>query len=173
VVAKDPAQHLRHHERPEAVAYVFQHLLGEERAEERSTLGFARGAEPPSLAGERDQILGVTLLATDPSETVVVDAAVEEGVSGRATRARIVPSCTCWPASTGTSWSTPAMPGRTESDAIWPWRSPWLARLAASCADAGARLDQPLALDRRPLLQLVGVESPPRLVDESPEARSA
>jgi hypothetical protein len=34
------------------------------------------------LAGERDQILGATLSAADPSETVVVDAAVEEGEDG-------------------------------------------------------------------------------------------
>lgn len=72
-------QHLRDREGPQTVTGVLEHLLGQERAEQRSTLGGARGTEPPSLAGEGDQILGATLLAADPSEAVIVDAAVEEG----------------------------------------------------------------------------------------------
>ena len=62
--------------------------------------------------------------------------------SGRATRAMFVPATSCWPSSTGTCCSTPAMPAFTCSASAWRSRSAsvddsWSmrARSAASCAE--------------------------------------
>ena len=70
------------------------------------------------------------------------DAQLGRSTSGRATRARLAPAATCWPSSTGTCCSTPAMPARTCNASAWRWRKLERgleliqARLSASICDA-------------------------------------
>jgi hypothetical protein len=80
MVEEEDPQHLRDRERPQAVPDLLDDLLGEERAEERTALGRARRTEPPSLTGERDEVLGPALGAAHPREAAVEGAAVEKAV---------------------------------------------------------------------------------------------
>ena len=78
VEAEVRAQHLGDAEGEMAVRDGEQDRLGQQRAEELDLLLVAGGAEPAPLAGERQQVLVLAVIAADAGEPALEVAAVEE-----------------------------------------------------------------------------------------------
>jgi hypothetical protein len=74
------AQELRDGERPEAVADRLEDLLLKKGAEEGAPLGGTRGTEAATGTREGQQVLAVTAVAEDASESLAEVATVEKGV---------------------------------------------------------------------------------------------
>jgi hypothetical protein len=83
-VAVEPevgAQHLGDAEGEVPVRDGEQDRLGQQRAEELDLLLVAGGAEPAPLAGERQQVLVLAVVATDAGEAAFEVAAIQELVN--------------------------------------------------------------------------------------------
>ena len=77
---KERSAQLGHRKRPHAMADVLEYLLLQERPEDGRSLGSTRGAEPPSSARERQQVLAAAGVTAEPGESAAQVAAVADGV---------------------------------------------------------------------------------------------
>ena len=78
VVEEVGTQHLRYREHPLRMRGVGENLLLEKLGEDRGSLGSARGAESPSLAGEGEEVFMGAIITPDAGEALFEGAAVDE-----------------------------------------------------------------------------------------------